>query len=340
MDMSANRAAGRPRDVALKMDGVRSGTMDRPRVGRKLPRRADAAEPQMRRSIVKYAFVGLSARAGATTLAFAFADWLARSERRSKGGAAFFRAKKSGGKKGAVVDESAAFPGGANGGDDNSCGVGSADPCEGVAVVEIGDDELRPAGADYDRVGIDMRFAGRDYVSPYARLAAGASVRCVGNIDGGVNWLLRAPGEPIGGLGIADYVRLSSGATGDVVVIDIGGRFGRARRKDELPKLLNDCDRVFAVIDPLPSALMADTGRLELFKSLESGGADLLYVINKMNPGVDVKELRAFIRVRRAVELPFLAPEHLYAAEYNCCTAYSMPKLAPPLEAAFEQMAL
>jgi hypothetical protein len=284
---------------------------DRPRIGRKLPRRADAAEPQMKRSIVKYAFAGLSARAGATTLAFAFADWLARSERRSKG--------------------SATSPARRSDGDDVR---------GGVAVVEIDDDELRAAGADYDRVGIDMRFAGRDYVSPYARLAAGGSVRGVSNSDGGVNWLLRAPGEPADGLGIADYVRLSSGATGDVVIIDIGGRFGRARRKDELPKLLNDCDRIFAVIDPLPSALMADAERLELFKSLESGGADVLYVINKMNPGVDVRELRSFIRVRRVVELPFLASEHLYAAEYNCCTAYSMPKLAPQLEAAFEQMAL
>jgi hypothetical protein len=313
--------------------------MDRPKVGRKLPRRVDAAEPQVRRSIVKYAFVGLSARAGATTLAYAFADWLARSERQGRGSAAFFRAKKIGGKK-AAANESAAFPGGANGGDDNPGGGGSGGLRGGVAVVGIDDDELRAAGADYDRVGIDMRFAGRDYVSPYARLAAGGSVRGVSNIDGGVNWLLRAPGEPADGLGIADYVRLSSGAAGDIVVIDIGGRFGRARRKDELPKLLNDCDRIFAVIDPLPSALMADTERLELFKSLESGGADVLYVINKMNPGVDLKELRSFIRVRRVVELPFLAPEHLYAAEYNCCTAYSMPKLAPQLEAAFEQMTL
>jgi hypothetical protein len=297
--MNVNGSAARSR----VMDGAR----DRPRVGRKLPRRADAVEPRMRRSAVKYAFVGLSARAGATTLAFAFADRLARREQRSKGAAAPSVMPRSG---------------------------------EDVAVIEIGDDDLRAAGANYDRVGIDMRFAGREYVSPYARLATGGPLRSVGNIDGGVNWFLRAPGEPTGGLGIADYVRLSSGATGDAVIIDIDGRFARARKSAELPKLLNDCDRIFAVIDPLPSALMADTERLELFKSLEIGGADILYVINKMNPGVDVKELRSFIRVRRTVEIPFFAPEHLYAAEYNCCTAYSMPKLAPLLDAPFEKLAL
>jgi hypothetical protein len=312
--------------------------MDRPTVGRKLPRRADAAEPQIRRSVVKYAFVGLSARAGATTLAFAFADRLARRERQGGGAAASFRAKWSGGKKGAAGFPDAS-PDGGNGGS-GANGDGGGVNSGGVTVVEIDDDELRAGGADYDRIGIDMRFAGREYVSPYARVIAGGSVRGVANIDGGVNWLLRAPGESCGGLGIADYVRLSSGAAGDVVILDIKGGFGRERGTVELPKLLNDCDRVFAVVDPLPSALMADTGRLELFKSLELGRADILYVINKMNPGVDVRELRSFLRVRRAVEIPFFAPEHIYAAEYNCCTVYSMPKPAPLLDIAFEQMAL
>jgi hypothetical protein len=77
-----------------------------------------------------------------------------------------------------------------------------------------------------------------------------------------------------------------------------------------------------------------------MFKSLESGGADILYVVNKMNPGVDVREMRSFIRVRETVEIPFFAPEHIYAAEYNCCTLYAMPKPATPLDAAFARMAL
>ncbi|MDR2162742.1 MAG: hypothetical protein LBO70_02175 [Clostridiales Family XIII bacterium] len=283
--------------------------MDRPNVGRKLPRRIGGEEPRIRTSVVKYAFVGLSARAGATTLAFAFADRLARMGARGEGGPEPFTTKK----------------------DKN---VGS------VTVVEINDDALRLCGSDYDRIGIDMRFAGREYLSPYALIARGGSVRGISNIDGGVNWLLRAPGEFCTELEISDYIRLSSSAVGDTVVIDIGGSFGHERRISVLPKLLSDCDRVFAVIDPLPSALMADTGKLELFKSLESVGTDILYVINKMNPGVDVREMRSFIRVRSVVEVPFLEPEHIYAAEYNCCTVYAMPKLAVALDTSFARMTL
>ncbi|MDR1042854.1 MAG: hypothetical protein LBL54_03015 [Clostridiales Family XIII bacterium] len=297
-------------------------------MARKLPRRTDTSETRFSRAVVKYAFVGLSARAGATTLAFAFADWLART---GNAGAPFRSARKKAkngagdGNNGFAVDADSRKP---------RRSAGS------VAVVEISDDYPQAGGTDYDRVGIDVRFAGREYVSVYARLARGASVRGVSNMDGGVNWLLRAPGEPCGELGVADYIRLSSGATGDTVIVDVKGGFGGAGRIPLLQKLISDCDRVFAVIDPLPSALMADAEKLELFKSLESGGADILYVINKMNPGVDVKEMRSFIRVRNAVETPFLPAEGVYAAEYNCCTVYSMPKLAPLLEAAFTRMAL
>jgi hypothetical protein len=259
-----------------------------------LARRTETEPAVVRKSGLKYAFVGLSARAGATTLAFAFADRLARA--------------------------------GASGRNPRS-----------VTVVEISGDGPRRAGCDFDRVGIDRRFAGREYVSCYDRLAHGGSARQIANIDGGVNWMLRVPGERFGDFDAADYVRLSAGAPGDVVILDVCGDFGYSD-KAALTKLLHDCDRVFAVVDPLPSALLAGAGRLEMFKSLESTGTEIVYVANKMNRGVDMKELRAFLKVRRLIEAPFLDPAGIYAAEYNCCTAYAMPKLAPALEQAFALM--
>ncbi|MDR1291857.1 MAG: hypothetical protein LBJ91_00455 [Clostridiales Family XIII bacterium] len=306
--------------------------MDRQGISRKLSRRTNTAETRVSRAVVKYAFVGLSARAGATTLSFAFADWLARSVARGK-----TKSDAGPGSAGRAGRDAR----GVN--DDFDCGAesGGAYRAPGsVAVVEISDDYPQLGGSDYDRIGVDVRFAGREYVSAYACLARGASVRGVSNIDGGINWLLRSPGEPCGELGVTDYIRLASGATGDTVIVDVKGGFGGAGRIPMLQKLISDCDRVFAVVDPLPSALMADAEKLELFKSLESGGTDILYVINKMNPGVDVREMRSFIRVRNVVELPFLPAEGIYASEYNCCTVYSMPKIAPLLEAAFTRMAL
>ncbi|MDR0518505.1 MAG: hypothetical protein LBG82_00405 [Clostridiales Family XIII bacterium] len=260
-------------------------------VGRKLPRRAQTPEPAARKAVTKYAFAGLSSRAGATTLALAFADWLARPSDRS------------------------------------------------VAYIGICDEGLRLSGNDYDKLGIDRRFAGRGYVSCYDRLAHGGSARAIENLDGGVNWLLRVPGEKTAPFDVADYVRLSACAASDVAVLDVCGQFGGQDRVAATQKLLRDCDRVFAVIDPLPSALMADPEKLEMFKAMESVGAEVLYVLNKMNSGVDVREMRAFLKIRDAVEVPFLDPAGIYAAEYNCCTVYAMPKLAQALDTAFTRMA-
>jgi hypothetical protein len=260
-------------------------------IRRKLPRRTGGEEPRIRKPVTKYAFVGLSSRAGATTLAFAFADWCARSSSKS------------------------------------------------VAVVGICDDELRLCGNDFDKIGIDRRFAGRTYISCYDRIAHGGSARAIDNMDGGVNWMLRVPGEKFEGFDDTDYVRLSSCASEDVVILDICGAFGKERRVSALQKLLRDCDRIFAIIDPLPSALMADPEKLEMFKTMESIGAEVRYIINKMNPGVDVRELRTFLKVRNTTEVPYLDPTGIYAAEYNCCTAYAMPKLTPALDTAFTRIA-
>jgi hypothetical protein len=276
--------------------------MERHVIVRKLPRRVAPKTPPVRKAGLKYAFAGLSAGAGATTLAFAFADRLARAGGRS------------------------------------------------VSVVEISGEGFRARGSDYDKVGIDRRFAGREYVSCYDLLAHGGTARAVDNTDGGVNWMLRVPGESFAGFDTADYVRLSSGAPGDVVILDICGSFGVAESDADRPgageartaviaRILRDCDRVFAVVDPLPSALMADRERLEMFKSMQSVGADIVFVVNKMNRGVDIAELRAFLKVRSTVDIPYLDPAGIYAAEYNCCTAYAMPQLMPTLEQAFAAMA-
>jgi CO dehydrogenase nickel-insertion accessory protein CooC1 len=113
------------------------------------------------------------------------------------------------------------------------------------------------------------------------------------------------------------------GASGDILLCDVCGGFGEGL----LRRILCDTDRIIAVIDPLPSAMMANPARLELLMELENAGLDLRYVLNKMNRGVNRRELRAFYRMRLAAEIPFFDPAQIYLAEYNCCTLHAMPKL-------------
>ena len=50
----------------------------------------------------------------------------------------------------------------------------------------------------------------------------------------------------------------------------------------------------------------------------EKNGADILWVINKMNSGINLHCLRDYLKIRDTVILPLVPPEYIYTAEYNC----------------------
>ena len=61
------------------------------------------------------------------------------------------------------------------------------------AVVEISDGDEGFSGWNYDAIGIDRRFADRDYRSYHKGIADGRGTKNISNMDEGINWALRAP---------------------------------------------------------------------------------------------------------------------------------------------------
>ncbi|MDR2156584.1 MAG: hypothetical protein LBO81_02230 [Clostridiales Family XIII bacterium] len=297
----------------------------RPKIDRRLSRgRRDAVAAEAHEK-VKYAFVGLSGGAGATMLAFAFAEYLAGLQMTRRYEADEREAR--GYDCGRVAPRT--FPG-------KRCAPGVC----AAAVVEINDANRPACGFDYDRIGMDKHFEGREYISCYRLLSQGKSVRGLANFDGGVNWMLRVPGEEFERFEVVDFVRLIDNAAGNAVICDIKGTFGLSLVRDrdrigELRKILEDMDRVCAIVDPLPSSMMADREKLELFKDYEAAGGDIVYIINKCNPGVNRREVKNFLKVRGAFELPYFAPADIYAAEYNCRTVWSAPEISRQLSDLF-----
>ena len=90
-------------------------------------------------------------------------------------------------------------------------------------------------------------------------------------------------------------------------------------------------DRVVAVVDPLPSALLQGYGQL---CELRSSELPVTYVVNKMNAGVDRRQLHAFLNLGRPLEVPMLPTEVLYAAEYAGRTVFDLPNGRSALEPA------
>jgi hypothetical protein len=250
--------------------------------GRRLTRGGREAFLSCPPEIRKIGFVGLSAGAGATTLALAAAECLAAGNREAGGRAA-------------------------------GAGGGQAVPVVCLEIAE-GPDEGSSAGLPYDKIGIDRHFAGRDYLSFYRLAAEGKPLAGRFNLSGGVNWALRMPVDVRHEIGAAALLRLIDNIGGAPVRCDISSALSQAALAD----VLADMHRIVCVVDPLPSKLLAGGRVMEQVRSAEHAGIPVVYVLNKMNPGVNLREVKRFVSLNEPVEIPAVKPQAVYAAEYAC----------------------
>jgi len=239
----------------------------------------------------KIGVVGSCAGAGVTTVVFAFAEYLAAVRR---------QAARPVNKRGAEKP---------------------------VGVLELRTDAGAPAGCPYDKLGADRHFAGRDYADFHRLAAEGVPCGNLFNISGGVNWALRPPavsGRPDDPLPVSALLRLADAAAGDPLLCDIAS----SAAGETLSELLADMHRIVCVIDPLPSRLLASAERIGRIRAAEARGNPVVWVVNKMNAGVNRKELFRFLALKDPVFLPALPAETLYAAEYACRSAADEPAFA------------
>ena len=249
---------------------------------------------------LKLGFVGLAAGSGATTLSFAAAEYLAALLADRNG-----RAR-----------------------------TGSRKSERTVTMLELDLRPQAPEGWPYDKIGIDRRFAGRDYISLYRLAAEGLPLHGVRNIDGGIGWALRVPGESVPTLSVVALHRLLSNVPGDIVVCDIPahGILGGAEKRpdrDALLALLADLDHLICVFDPLPSRLLASVPAAEICRAAAASGVPVTNVFNKMSDGVNLREATRFTGVKDYLPFPAVPAEAVYAAEYACRSL--APELKPSL---------
>lgn len=171
----------------------------------------------------------------------------------------------------------------------------------------------------YDALGMDRRFAGRSFTDFFKVLSEEKSIKGIKNIDSGINWALRMPhkdqelsrsGEEEE-LASMDYMRIANNIRGDFIICDFGSSFhDRA--------LYQDMDYIVFVIDPMPSKLLMGEKILASVKSMELKGYPVIWVVNKDNPGINKKQLKAFLSLRKYKVLPLLDEALFYCAQYNC----------------------
>jgi len=257
---------------------------------------------------VRLGFVGMAAGAGATTLSFAAAEYLAGLSAKRGGGA------ESGPRQ---------------------TGRGRA-----ITMLELDLGTDASAGMPYDKIGIDRRFAGRDFISFYRLAAENKPLHGVRNIDGGVGWALRVPGDPEPAPDPTTLHRLISNIAGDILICDISaqgilnGTKPRMNR-EALIALLADLDHIVLVFDPLPSRLLASVPAAEACRAAAAAGVPSTYVFNKLNEGVNLREALRFTGIKDFLPFPAIPAEAVYRAEYACRSL--APELSAPLAALFPE---
>lgn len=195
------------------------------------------------------------------------------------------------------------------------------------AVAELGNSSL------FDSYGMDKRFAGRTYFYFYQALNENKKIRGMRNLDEGINWILKSPSERGINLSFEKKLRLVNNAFGDVILCDFSGDAALDY------ELLQSMDRVISVIDPMPSKMLEGHQNLCKLKLLETERGDMIYVINKMNHGVNRRQMLQFLNLRKCIFLPLINPESIYTAEYNCKIPYTISEVKKALQIPLSEIA-
>ena len=233
-------------------------------------------------SIRKIGVISISRGGGATTIAYAIAEYLANKRKKER--------KQTERKKGL---------------------------CD-VSLIEVsGRSDF--VGYSYDKVGIEQRFINREFISFTKLVKEGKPINGLYNVSGGINWVLKMPGDEV--LKTAESICLIENVESTIKVCDIVPFRGDSElgvKMEGLKSILACMNIIICIIDPLPSRLLAGIPVFELVKMLETNGATVIYVINKMNKGVNIREVKKFLGIKDFYFISHLSGEVVYSAEFEC----------------------
>jgi len=198
---------------------------------------------------------------------------------------------------------------------------------EEVGIVELGSPYF------FEAYGIEKKFLQRDFIQFYDMLFQKKSLKGLKNIEGNINWILRCPlDQNKGNISSLDIFRLIHNAAGSLLFFDCS-----AVPEDALWDILPEMDVVVVVLDPLPSKLLP---RASFIQRLHLMFPKAIFVVNKMNKGVHRGELCRFLAGIDFYPVPFIQPQWMYKAEYNCLLPYCIPDIKSEIEHSLKALSM
>lgn len=115
-------------------------------------------------------------------------------------------------------------------------------------------------------------------------------------------------------------------------LIDINNSFHHQITRD----LLEELDTLIVVIDPNPTEVILNISTLNKIRELEKENiTNIKYVLNKVNKGVDLKELKRYIEVEPATRIPYIDISLVYQSLYKGKILYDYEEAREVLNEAF-----
>ena len=191
----------------------------------------------------------------------------------------------------------------------------AAEEKKSPAVIEFG------SGGLYDALGMDKRFAGKTFYPQ----GGPPNMAC------GVNWSLKTEKTAADGIeAFYERLRILDRTDGDVILCILNGL-----ADEERELFLRETDVSFLLIDPLPSRLLL---AYDFLKREAARKIRPVSIVNKMNPGVRLRQLESYLGETAPLTVPYLAPEEIYRAEYACRVPYESESAAALLKPAFRRI--
>lgn len=183
----------------------------------------------------------------------------------------------------------------------------------------------------FDSLAMDRRFASRKFHDVYSLVRDKKRTAGIKNKDENINWLIMSPESAAKGLYMTgkEKMKVLAGITEDVTVCDIDD-------KEDLDEVLQEMDIIAAVIDPMPSKLIAARGLIRKIKAVQaerkSEKMPVCWILNRCSRGVGKRKLNEYLKVRETIKIPEIKGEWFYTAEYNCRIPFRQREIGEKIE--------
>lgn len=188
----------------------------------------------------------------------------------------------------------------------------------------------------YDTIGVNMHMEENEFHCFAKTIDEDGSVpkdkECL--IEG-VYWYINDPEMKIDESSEWDSFKMlkliNASRKASINLLDIGNEFNHQAMSD----LIMDLELLLVVVDPLPGAVMQSREVFEKLKVLKDEGVNVQFVFNKWNSGVDKRKILEYFALSPITYVPFVIPELVYKAIYDCHIPYGVKKIKEILEPSY-----